>query len=212
MKKWIILTAMVLFFLYPIISLLEMAFEGTPDISMFIRSVSFAVIWTLLYFYVLWTFSSKYFVLSWSIFAILIILAISYNFSKNSTPLTVEIAQAMEVIGWKKWIFETLYGMCVFVVAIAQGIEIQERRYQEERALKEKMEKEAFKIEMQRKIAEWNALPNKEKARRYEKRVRGHQAALTLSKLLFGEKVHHKELRKSAEIAIRDKLSEEKYL
>lgn len=130
MKKWIIITVMAILFLYPIISLTQMMFQGNFDLVLLIRGGFYGIFATVLYLWFLWTVSSKYPAVSWSIFAILVILIISHDFAHfQREPASIEDTfKLISQTGWMRVIFEFLYFMAAVVVAMVQGIEIREKR------------------------------------------------------------------------------------
>lgn len=127
MKKRIIFTAIGIFFLYPIISLTQMMFAGSFDLYLLIISATYSAYALAIYFYLLWTVSSKHPVISWSIFVILIILLISHEFAREPDQFTSYI-QEFEKIGLFRILFELLYLAVTFLVAFIQGWEIKENR------------------------------------------------------------------------------------
>lgn len=127
MKKWIILTAMAILFLYPVISLTQMAFQGSFDLLLLIKNAVYSMFCMVLYLYFLWTVSSKYPVVSWSIFVVVMILVISHDFARETEPFKESIKIISE-IGLTRLIFEFLYLAFSLVVAFVEGLEIREKR------------------------------------------------------------------------------------
>lgn len=127
MKKWIILMAMAILFVYPVISLWQMVFEGNFNLYLLVRSVSYSVFCMVIYFYLLWTVSSKHPAISWSIFTILIMVLIAHEFAREANPVEQGL-QVIYEIGWFRVFYETLYLMCSMATAFGIGIGIMEER------------------------------------------------------------------------------------
>lgn len=204
MKKWIILTAMAIFFMYPIISITQMADAGSFDLHLLVKSAVYGLLCLGLYFYTFW------------------LLPPAHMSQKMIITIFIAIiCTILDAIGYLELSSADSWRVAfIVVIAIIERVLLEAERYA--KGIKESKQGwtdiESFEkeeeLEEQREREEWETLSPSEKTRRFEKKVKEVQRLLILSERLCGKEMEQIDVerirRHSEELVKKDWLMPQK--